>query len=615
MPPSTQTSVRPSTASTIPARASAVATIAIELAGAVVRHDDPGHPVLDREAGVLGGEDPLEHDRERRPCPDRREVRPRQAAIERPPGGCRSRRRDPPSCEAWSGPAPSSEVAVRRREVEAGSQVPLAVPEDRQVDRHDDRPVAGRRRPLDEPPAPARIGLGVELEPADPVGRRGGDGLDRGRRHRRQRERDARRGRGPGRRQLGVRMGEAVGRHRARSRRAATSPAPSIVVDGSTRETSTRTRGRRRRRRQRLGRLAQGLLVPRAAGDVVERGAVQPLGGDRLEGVERDDPARGRGSGVGGRHRGEPTRPGRGSRGSRASSCGRRAGSLNATVISSSLRVSFEVTTIPSPQRPWRTRSPSRYWRSPGIIGRGGSHGARRLRARRRRGRRRASPTARHPRTPRASRRGRGSAGTARPAAARRACRSPGDRPRRRPVPDRPAEPRRPARAEGKIHVDVETALPPARSGPTISSAGISSRNRDGTDGWPIPHVARRQAWERIEPAHRPRHPDVREPALLLELLLVVERPAVREDAFLEPGDEDDRELEALGRVERDQRHRVGVALVRVLVGDERRLLEQPVERVLRLEVVVAGRRPNAARGGSPSGPRRPREPSASIAR
>ena len=46
--------------------------------------------------------------------------------------------------------------------------------------------------------------------------------------------------------------------------------------------------------------------------------------------------------------------------------------SLNATVISSSLRVSFEVTTMPSPQRPWRTRSPSRNWRSPGMIGRGG---------------------------------------------------------------------------------------------------------------------------------------------------------------------------------------------------------------------------------------------------
>ena len=34
--------------------------------------------------------------------------------------------------------------------------------------------------------------------------------------------------------------------------------------------------------------------------------------------------------------------------------------SLKATVTSSSLRVSLLVTTMPSPQRAWRTRSPSR---------------------------------------------------------------------------------------------------------------------------------------------------------------------------------------------------------------------------------------------------------------
>ena len=55
---------------------------------------------------------------------------------------------------------------------------------------------------------------------------------------------------------------------------------------------------------------------------------------------------------------------------------------------------------------------------------------------------------------------------------------------------------------------------------------------------------------------------DVGEPALLLELLLVVEGPAVREEALLEAGDEDDRELEALRRVKRDERHRVRIALV-----------------------------------------------------
>ena len=50
--------------------------------------------------------------------------------------------------------------------------------------------------------------------------------------------------------------------------------------------------------------------------------------------------------------------------------------SLKATVTSSSLRVSFEVTTIPSPQAAWRTRSPSRNWRSPGMTGRRGFAGS-----------------------------------------------------------------------------------------------------------------------------------------------------------------------------------------------------------------------------------------------
>ncbi len=84
--------------------------------------------------------------------------------------------------------------------------------------------------------------------------------------------------------------------------------------------------------------------------------------------------------------------------------------------------------------------------------------------------------------------------------------------------------------------------------------------------------------------------PDVGEAALLLELLLVVERPAVREEALLEAGDEHDREFEALRGVERDERHRVGVALVRILVGDEGGLLEQAIERVVGRQVVVAGR-------------------------
>ena len=60
------------------------------------------------------------------------------------------------------------------------------------------------------------------------------------------------------------------------------------------------------------------------------------------------------------------------------------------------------------------------------------------------------------------------------------------------------------------------------------------------------------------------------------------------EDALLHPRDEDGAELEALRGVERDQRDRVGVGLVGVLVGDEGRLLEEPVERVVGRQVVVA---------------------------
>ena len=125
--------------------------------------------------------------------------------------------------------------------------------------------------------------------------------------------------------------------------------------------------------------------------------------------------------------------------------------------------------------------------------------------------------------------------------------------------------------------------------GPTISSAGISSRNRDGTEAWPIPHVARRQACDRysrrlarVIPTYASRRSSSSSFSSS-SARLCGKRPSSR------PGDEDDRELEALGRVERDQRDRVGVALVGVLVGDEGGLLEQPVEGVVGRQVVVAG--------------------------
>src|ERR1700675_4026892 len=56
------------------------------------------------------------------------------------------------------------------------------------------------------------------------------------------------------------------------------------------------------------------------------------------------------------------------------------------------------------------------------------------------------------------------------------------------------------------------------------------------------------------QPLFRPCDADVKEPALLLELLGVVHGARVREDTLLQPGEEDRGELEPLGRVKRHER-------------------------------------------------------------
>ena len=86
-----------------------------------------------------------------------------------------------------------------------------------------------------------------------------------------------------------------------------------------------------------------------------------------------------------------------------------------------------------------------------------------------------------------------------------------------------------------------------------------------------------------VEALLRAGETDVGEAALLLELGLVAERALVGEDAVLEAGEEDDRELEALGRVERHQRDDPGVVAVRgvgdlVGVGDQGDPLEEVAE-------------------------------------
>jgi hypothetical protein len=84
---------------------------------------------------------------------------------------------------------------------------------------------------------------------------------------------------------------------------------------------------------------------------------------------------------------------------------------------------------------------------------------------------------------------------------------------------------------------------------------------------------------EQIELLLRARDPDVEQPPLLLELRRVVVGAGEREEAVLEAGDEHHGELEPLGVVHRHERDRVGVGVERVDAGDERRALEEVVER------------------------------------
>ena len=57
-----------------------------------------------------------------------------------------------------------------------------------------------------------------------------------------------------------------------------------------------------------------------------------------------------------------------------------------------------------------------------------------------------------------------------------------------------------------------------------------------------------------VEPILGARHADVRQAPLLLQLAIVLERTPMRQQPLLEPDDEDDRELQALGGVQGDQR-------------------------------------------------------------
>ncbi len=111
----------------------------------MVADDDGVDAVLDGEPGVLGGHDPLEHERERRPGSDRRQVGPHERRFH---AWGVEQRRDVERGTAVAG-GHVREVAHVRQE-EPGPPVTIPIAEHGQVHGQDDRAVAGGLGPLDE---------------------------------------------------------------------------------------------------------------------------------------------------------------------------------------------------------------------------------------------------------------------------------------------------------------------------------------------------------------------------------------------------------------------------------------------------------------------------------
>ena len=148
----------------------------------------------------------------------------------------------------------------------------------RDVDRHQQRVVAGLGGAVDQRHRAVAVLPHVELEPVPAAGVRRGDVLDRGRAHRRQRERDPGRGGRCRARDLALGLhhpGEAGRRDPERQR----DRPPSTSRDVSTVETSRRIDGTNSTSRERLPGAGQRDLRLGGAVGVVERGLRRaPLG-------------------------------------------------------------------------------------------------------------------------------------------------------------------------------------------------------------------------------------------------------------------------------------------------------------------------------------------------
>ena len=253
----------------------------VELAAAVVRHPDAVGTVLDGQHGVLGRQDALEHERERRPRSHLGEVVPGEA--------------DAPHVEVVVHVGtglpilPLGKVGVGMlARVERDPEHLVAVPEHREVHRQADRLVAGALGPADELATRRAIALHVQLEPAPATWRGVGDVLDRvGRRGRDNVDRPGRRCR-PGRRLLTLRVGHAVERggcHADRERRGTTEDDRGWIdgadVDEHARPKDEPVPG--------LDARAQRVLVAGAARVVRPGSRVDPVARRDLEVREADD--------------------------------------------------------------------------------------------------------------------------------------------------------------------------------------------------------------------------------------------------------------------------------------------------------------------------------------
>ena len=150
MPPSTRTVARPATASTTSGRASAVASAAVELAAAVVGDDDAGGAVLDRQLGVLGGEQALDQDRHAALGGEVGEVGPVSGGFISAKVSSIVTARSTAGGGGRRSATPSSAGSVK-----PVAAVALAVAAGRRVDGDDDRLEAGRDRLVHQRPGDA----------------------------------------------------------------------------------------------------------------------------------------------------------------------------------------------------------------------------------------------------------------------------------------------------------------------------------------------------------------------------------------------------------------------------------------------------------------------------